>query len=538
MKKSITDIFYELVSIQSDTGTELEYNMAKHILALIENDDYFKKNSGNFGEHIGSDPLKRPVIWALKKGKSNKTIILTGHYDCVEINCYGDLRDYALNPDELKKRLKKLNLPNLVKADINSEDWVFGRGVNDMKAGIAISLHTLFNNKDEDVNILFLGVHDEENLSSGMRQSVNLLVQLKEKYNLDYSLMVLTEPHVGEKNDRFKVSTGTVGKIIPAIVVKGQISHGSEVMSGLNSSYIMSKIIKNIELNYNLCSKDLNVATQPPTVLYNRDLKELYDVSVPEYSASYFNYQFLKDTNTSEILQKIISICNRSVKEVLKKYDTTFDYMYKNDLIKLEKKREFNPIIITYKELEEIASENNENYIALKKAFQKNILQLINSGKINIQEAGIRTIKKIIELSKLSGIVVVVGFIPPYYPAVKNHGNLDDYLNCLDEVLLEKYKLKLSIEPYFMGICDISYTACTDIKNEKEIMSNMVVQSSTYNIDFKQIQKLNIPSIVLGPLGKDYHTMYERVYIKDVVDTVPNLINSLISHMNNEEVAN
>ncbi len=64
----------------------------------------------------------------------------------------------------------------------------------------------------------------------------------------------------------------------------------------------------------------------------------------------------------------------------------------------------------------------------------------------------------------------------------------------------------------------------------------MVVQSSTYNIDFKQIQKLNIPSIVLGPLGKDYHTMYERVYIKDVVDTVPNLISSLISQMSNEEV--
>ncbi|HBB30226.1 MAG TPA: hypothetical protein DC000_13475, partial [Clostridiales bacterium] len=292
----------------------------------------------------------------------------------------------------------------------------------------------------------------------------------------------------------------------------------------------------NIELNYNLCSQDLNVATQPPTVLYNRDLKELYDVSVPEYSASYFNYQFLKDTNTSEILQKIISICNRSVKEVLKKYDATFDYMYKNDLIKLEKKREFNPLVITYKELEEIAAENNENYVTLKKAFHKNTIQLINSGKINIQEAGIRTIKKIIELSKISGVVVVVGFIPPYYPAVKNHGNLDEYLSCLDEVLANKYKLKLYVEPYFMGICDISYTACTDIKNAKEIMSNMVVQSSTYNIDFKQIQKLNIPSIVLGPLGKDYHTMYERVYIKDVVDTVPNLISSLISQMSNEEV--
>ena len=538
MKKSILEIFYELVSIQSDTGTEMECNIAKHILSLIRDDDYFIKNPDYYGEYIGNDPLKRPVVWALKRGKTSKTIILTGHYDCVEINCYGDLKEYALNPVELKKRLRMLNLPTAVKADLFNDEWVFGRGVNDMKAGLAINLHALFNSKYDDVNILFLAVHDEENLSSGMRQSVNLLVKLKEQYDLVYKLLVLTEQQVGKKSKSFKVFTGTVGKIMPAVVIKGQKSHGSEVMSGLNSSYIMSKIIKNIELNYTLCSKDSNVATQPPTVLYNRDLKDLYDVSVPEYSASYFNFQFLKDTNTSEILQKVISICNRSVKEVLKKYNTTFDYMYKNDLIQLEKKREFNPMVITFKELEEIALENNKNYTALKKAFQKDLLKLINSGKINIQEAGVRTIKKVIELSKIRGVVIVVGFIPPYYPAIKNEGNLDNYLNCIENNLNKKYNLNLSVEPYFMGICDISYTACTDIKNEKAIMSNMVMQGSTYNIDFKQIQKLNIPSIALGPLGKDYHTMYERVYIKDVVDTVPTLINGLIAQVNSEEVTN
>ncbi len=528
MKKSIREMFYELVAIQSDTGTSMESNVAKHMLSIISKDTYFKENPENFGEFIGNDPLKRPVIWALRKGKSKKTLILTGHYDCVEINSYGNLKEFALNPSELKKRLKKLNLRKAVKMDLDNDDWIFGRGVNDMKAGLAINLYKLLNTYNDDVNILFLAVHDEENLSSGMRQSITLLNQLKDSFDLNYDLLVLTEPCVGIKSDEYKVSTGTVGKILPVIVAKGQISHGSEVMSGLNSSFIISKIVENIELNYTLCSSDMGVVTQPPTVLYSRDLKEIYDVSVPEFSAAYFNYQFLKDTNTSEILQKLLSICKRSVKEVLRKYDSTFDYLLKHNFISPERKREYDPLVISYSELEGIAAENNENYVSLKKAYFKKMQQQVVSGKINLQEAGIRTIKKTIELSKLNRPVIVVGFVPPYYPSVKNQGELDKYVKCIETVLSKQFKLKLTNEPYFLGICDISYTNCTDIKNEKEIMSNMVVQNSTYNIDFKQIQKLNIPSMVVGPRGKDYHTMVERVFMKDVEHTVPSLIDALI----------
>lgn len=526
--KSIKDILLELVSIQSDTGTKMECNIAKHLLSMIAEDEYFKEHTQYYGEYIGNDYLKRPVIWALKKGKSNKTIILTGHYDCVEINCYGDYKDFSLDPIQLKKKFATAQLPKAVQKDLFSEEWMFGRGVNDMKSGLAINLYTLFNHNNKDVNILLLCVHDEENLSAGMRNSVDLLFDLKEKFNLEYDLLVLTEPHIGEKSNEFEISTGTVGKVMPAIVVKGQLAHGSEVMSGLNSSFIMSKIINNIELNYNLCSKDMNVATQPPTVLYNRDLKKLYDVSVPEYSVAYFNYQFLKDTNASQILQKIKNICSRSIKDVVKKYDTTFEYMYKNKLIKADKKRTFNPLVLTFKELEEITIKNNEKYPALKKALFKSISQKISKGKLTLQEAGIIAIKKILEYSKLNGVVIVVGYIPPYYPAVKNAENLDKYIQCIADTLSNNYNMKLSVNPYFMGICDLSYTACTDIKNEKEIMSNMITQNNIYNIDFKHIEKLNIPSIVLGPLGKDYHTMYERVYIKDVIDTVPKLIDELI----------
>lgn len=534
MQSKIKEILFKLVSVQSDTGTKKEIKMAECIFDIIKEQEYFIENPQLCGKYYNNDFLNRPVIWALRKGKTNKTIILTGHYDAVEIDSYGAIKEYALKPDELKDKLKFMNIGSDAQKDLQNPDWYFGRGINDMKAGIAININAVSSSINDDINVLFVAVHDEENLSAGMRQSTKLFCELKEKFNLDYKLILITEPHIRKEEDEFKVFVGTVGKIMPSIVVKGRIAHGSDVMEGLNSTVLMSQIITNIELNPNLCSTDMDMTTPPPTVLFARDLKEIYDVSVPEYSAIYLNYQFLKSKTPMQILDDVKNICNKSFDAVIEKYNFAYEMLNKKGAVNGKCKREFKTLVYSFEEIEKIAEESNNNYGELKKELYQKIYKLVSNNEMTIQDAGISIVKGIIELSMITEPLIVIGFIPPYYPSTNNSyldNNNELYVEIIEKTLKESYGLKMEKENYFMGICDGSYTSCTDRKSEEEVMSNMVTPKEIYDIPFDNIEKISAPFIVVGPWGKDYHTITERVYMPDVEKTVPDIVKKLINNI-------
>ena len=44
-------------------------------------------------------------------------------------------------------------------------------------------------------NVIVIAVPDEENLSAGMRAGVELLAELKDRYKLNYKIMINSEPH-------------------------------------------------------------------------------------------------------------------------------------------------------------------------------------------------------------------------------------------------------------------------------------------------------------------------------------------------------
>ena len=72
------------------------------------------------------------------KGTSNRTVILIGHIDTVGVDDFGTIREYAFKTDELPQKLKEtFSLAPEVLADIESGDYMFGRGALDMKSGVA-----------------------------------------------------------------------------------------------------------------------------------------------------------------------------------------------------------------------------------------------------------------------------------------------------------------------------------------------------------------------------------------------------------------
>lgn len=167
------ELVIDLVGVQSDTLTSMEIDMAKHILEVISEQEYWQKHKDFCGLYDGNDRIGRLIPWALRKGTGKKTLVLSGHFDCVEIDCYGTLKEVALKPDKLKERMKELewNDEDVIK-DLNSEEWLFGRGTADMKGGTAVILCELFHaareNLNPELNILYVGVGDEETAAEGI----------------------------------------------------------------------------------------------------------------------------------------------------------------------------------------------------------------------------------------------------------------------------------------------------------------------------------------------------------------------------------
>ena len=134
--------------------------------------------------------------------------------------------------------------------------------------------------------------------------------------------------------------------------------------------------------------------------------------------------------------------------------------------------------------------------------------------------------------------IIVLAIAAPYYPALSSRNvknskiEIEKLVQCYADYLKTNYNFSLNVEEYFMGICDISYCALEkSLKDYTSVMDSMAVSKSVYDIDFENLNKINIPGINLGPWGKDLHKFTERVYEKDVYDTIPNFLLYLLNNI-------
>ena len=107
--KDIEEIFYNLISIKSDTGTQNEKQIEPFFMSFFNGIDYFNNNPHLYGKYpIKEDILERSVLWALLKGERDNTIVFINHYDVVDVEDYKALKEYAYTPYELEKQLYKI----------------------------------------------------------------------------------------------------------------------------------------------------------------------------------------------------------------------------------------------------------------------------------------------------------------------------------------------------------------------------------------------------------------------------------------------
>lgn len=542
MKKTILKVLKETVSIRSITSSLNEKELGDYLYNYLSQIEYFKENSDCFGKFaLKNDHLKRSVIYGLVKGKTNKTIVLLNHYDVVGVTDFGNIQEYAFDIDSITDKLKEMSLNEEVKKDLFSDEWIFGRGTCDMKGGLAIHISYLqeyAKRISREGNILFISVPDEESYSEGMRGAVKLLSDLKQKHDLDYKLMINSEPN-RKLDERQVISYGTAGKCLPVVLVQGKKAHIASCFDGLNPIGLITEIFNDTELSLNFSDEIDGEVTVPPTWNYLKDMKNEYDVSIPKRACGYFSVISFY-TSPDEILEKLTQISKEAFTKYIDKMNNIYSEYRKIYKYASAERIDYQPIVLTFEKLIDIAK--NKGKTDFDKFYDKiyhEVSRLLELNEINYPQATLTIMNEVLNYSEINYPVIIVGFAPPYYPALNSKNLLEEdkfskYCQTIKNHLKNKFDLDVILENYSVALSDCSYCGVDKIFNYQTFSKNTPIWGDLYSIDFNIMEKLNIPFFILGPWGKDLHQMTERVNLKSLTEIIPSTLNVLVDYIFNE----
>lgn len=543
-KDKIMNTMLKLVSEGSISGTEKENLGTDKIYEIVSHIPYFKDHRENLHKvSIKGDPLKRSFIAALYIGNESckKTLILTGHSDVVDVGEFGHLKDIAFDAVEYTKRVEELPLDEDALKDLHSGQWIFGRGTADMKYGVAMEIEVLRKLCEDDDfhgNILFLAVPGEESNSEGMLAAAPYLDKLQQE-GFEFIGLLLSECCIPKTTgeDTKRIYLGSCGKVMPLLFFVGKESHVCEPFNGFSANLLASEVNKQIEFSTEFCdvfkSNKCTSITPPPVCLKQSDMKELYSVQSPLYAYSYYNVltlDFSYDDFMNKLKEKCYCAFNNAL-EVLNKNKERYEKLTGEKI----SDSNIKPCIVTY---DEIYNKVKETYGDEFDSYINEKIKLWKNEKIDNQKIAVNIIKETYERYPNKVPMIIIGYAPPYYPS--KYINTDEasgknFMTSIDEVLKyaeSEFKVEIQKEDFFMGICDLCYTGVKKQQIEG-ISDNVLGINKNYDFPVESLKKLNIPSVVFGGFGKDFHKYSERLNIPYSLEVVPELYDRIAHNLFN-----
>lgn len=537
-KDELLQLMKDLVGVRSVSATKEEVNAANFIYDQLSTLDYFKTNPEHLVKVNVEGSYERKAVCALlKKGPSKKTLLMVGHFDTVGIDDAGILKDIITDPDEYTKQISKLVLDPESQKDLDSGEYLFGRGVMDMKAGDALLMHCLeyYSNDDNfDGNLLVSFVGDEETNSEGVLAAIPEVAKIVEREGLEPIACLDTEPDFASyPNDNNKyMYIGTVGKLLAGYFIYGKETHVGESLSGLNSHLIAANIVKRMELSMDFCEVVKGETTLPPTSLKMEDHKRLYNVQTPISSHIYYNLQTFKDS-PKIYMEKLLKVANEAITESYEhvmKVNRDFKELSKLPLVPLE----LNPQVYTYSDFYE---EVKVEYPNLDELLTDKIKEL-QALDLDERDLTVALIQEIQTLSSNKNPKVIVFYAPPYYPHVSldetkpTHQAVIEASNKAIKYAKDNFGEEILQARYFQGLCDLSYFALEDAEDVLAYLKpNMPTLDKTYHLPLNDMEKIDVPVINYGPHGRDPHKYTERILVDYSFGTVPIVLKELIKNL-------
>jgi arginine utilization protein RocB len=536
---TIEEVMLRMVSCTSISGTAEEKGMAKEIFEILSEIEYFKEHPENLKLNpIPEDALGRYFVTALVEGSSNRTVVLLNHHDIVGLSDYGAYKELALDPKALTKAINPSILPEAARSDHQTGEWLFGRGVMDMKCGGAIQLCLLQEVSQHpellEGNILFLSVPDEENNSAGMLGAVPFLNRIKEEKALDFQAVINSEPADFNEDGTFNVFIGAIGKVLPMFYCVGKETHASDPFGGINSNLLLAEVERRLEVNAELADMADGESSKPPTNLKSKDVKELYNVSTPAAAVSYYNV-FTLTRSPKEVMEKLVEIAEEAFAGALEKMNTEADKFA--ELTGSNRPEiPWSPKVYTFAQVYDMALQVHGE------KFRLHINDYINTWKVHTtideREFSLKVVSEVHRFCPDKDPMIIISFAPPYYPHIRNKGETEKEIKLLkmvehlDNYAHQEFDFHFRINRFHKGISDMSYCGLQDANDVIDMLKpNMPTWGHRYALPLEDLAKLNVPVFNVGPYGKDAHKFTERLHIGFSYDTAPKLLKEAVFTM-------
>ncbi len=515
----------KLVSIPSMNNSDGgERAVADYMAAWIRELPYFKEHPEQVViQPLKNDPYDRINVLAIAFGTrsdSKQTIILHGHHDTVGVDDFGSIKEYAFDCDALPEKIKAITSDPEVLADIESGEWMFGRGSSDMKSGNAVNMALMryfTEHLDQfDGNLIFMTNPVEENQHTGIIESLSVLEELQKKYGLTYKMALNTDfispAFPGDKSHYFHA--GAVGKILPCFYIIGKPTHSGQGFEGFSASMVAAEIERRMDMRAEFSDVYNGEFAMPPTVLKMKDLKPSYDVQTAFSAFVYFNY-FIHNMEMDEVFDRLRQVAEQALRAV-DTYTDEQNRIYCQMTGADYYKRDYNLNVMEYSQLYQKAK-------AIKPELDQEIRAITNRAleeNLDRRELCLKIVEYLANnILSINTPTVIVFLAPPYCPhntlkrEIPEEGALLDSVVELLDQLGQELGEDLRMMQFFPVLTDSSYLKLDDTDTSiRALVDNFPDMKGHYDVPLDQIKRLNIPAFNFGCHGKDAHKWTERVH--------------------------
>ena len=551
-------LLIQLVQVRSVVSSDGEHDIIDFIEDYVRDWGYFRARPEQIVRiPSGGDQLGRSSLLVCVSGReSNNTVVMLGHTDTVEVDDYGLLADFATTPDKLEDALKQGQryLYPKAQSDLESGNYLWGRGTLDMKAGVANELMLLKqlaeNPESFEGNVIALFVCDEEGNSAGMISAIEVLKQWRDTKGLNICGVINTDYHTAQYpgDEAYYLFRGTVGKIMPVFYIRTLETHAGDPFAGLDANLVLAELLNEINLNpkYSDCSGD--EISVPPITLKVEDLKEVYSVKTNHEAWTLISVPLFEQT-PADVMWKMLEAANIAAENSLSRY-----YRYQRDYIEqagipTEIKHPAFEIITLSDLLDKVAAHGGEGRDSLIERYLSSVLT-----EADTREQTLHLIRQLEVLLPDRRPRIVIGFAPPFYPAVSCSGSDDVFYQQVDRGIRRALKSdksvsnasfasesttagtymldngkELKVKTYYPYISDLSYLALPYTDDELQILQdNMPTLGRGYHVPLDTMKALDLPVINLGGYGFDAHKWTERVERDYSLRILPKLLESIV----------
>lgn len=472
----------------------------------------------------------RSCVAVLVRGRGRRTVVLTGHFDTVPTEDYGDLQPLALDPDALAAGLaarlaRAVHSPAEARArdDLATGDYLPGRGLLDMKGGLAAGLAVLeafAAHPDREGNLLFLTVPDEEVNSAGARAAAPLLARAAAEHGLDLVAAINLDAIAddGDGSSGRAIALGTIGKLLPSALVVGRAAHAGYSFDGLGACALAGALAAAIEWSPELTEATGNEVVAGPTLLGMKDSKTAYDVTMPARVWMYWNVMTHR-RGPAAVLDTLAGMMRRTLDPLVARL------RHQRDATGAEV---IGPVpevdIVTFADLRAEVVARLPEAAGTLAAYAREVA----AQHLDLPDQNRLITERLWDLSGRSNPTAVLGFASiPYLPTSLDRDDgarrLADAAAAAAEVVAARHGTTIALQRYFRGISDMSFLGQADEGGVPVIAANTPAWGA--GIPWPDGPAFaGIPIVNAGPWGRDYHTVLERMHGPYAFQVLPDLI--------------